>query len=105
MNEVDEVMEYVKEIVKKVPKGVSPQAHSMVQIAGDDKYITSATHKETGKNHGILMVNHPTPSGCERWMMLVSDNRGFDTHEEACEKFKAALPEEILRAEYLESGS
>jgi len=63
----------------------------MREIAGDDQYITAAQHKDTEQWHGVLMGNHPTPSGCERWMMLYSDKRGWPDARTAVEEF-AKLP-------------
>jgi hypothetical protein len=70
---------------------VNIQSDAMMEIAGDDCYITSGQHKETGLFHGLLWVSHPTISGTERWLILASDNRGFKTHKEACVKIKEAL--------------
>lgn len=72
---------------------MSIQTEAMREIAGDDQYITAAQHKETGKWHGVLMLNHPTPSGCERWMMAYSDKRGWDSEEIAKKEFVALSPD------------
>lgn len=69
---------------------MSIQTEAMRDMAGDDgQYITAAQHRETKKWHGILMINHPTPSGCDRWMMGYSDNRGWDSHKQAVDEFVA----------------
>jgi hypothetical protein len=48
---------------------------------------------DDGLYHGIEYVNHPTPSGCDRWLPSISDNRGFDTPEKAIEEFMKLLEE------------
>ncbi len=60
--------------------------------------ITTGEDRETGKHHGLLYVNHPTPSGCDRWMMALSDNRGWDNKETARAEFEKLLPTETLEA-------
>jgi hypothetical protein len=71
---------------------MSLQTETMRELAGDQQYITAAQHKNTNQWHGILVVNHPTPSGCDRWMVVYSDNRGWDTPSEALDKFVEASP-------------
>ena len=67
----------------------SIQSEAMREIAGNDQYITAAKHKDTKEWHGIFMLNHPTPSGCDRWMMVYSDSRGWDTKKRAIKEFVA----------------
>lgn len=67
---------------------MSIQTEAMRELAGKDQYITAGQHKDTKKWHGILMLNHPTPSGCERWMMAYSDKRGWDSAKIAVKEFK-----------------
>ncbi len=46
-----------------------------------------------------LLVNHQTPSGQDRWLLAVSDNRRFATESEArdaWEKDSAPYIEEVL---------
>jgi hypothetical protein len=71
----------------------SLQTDVMIALAGDDQYITAFQHEKTHKWHGVLMINHPTPSGCERWMMAYSDKRGWKTPKQAMDKFVAVSPE------------
>lgn len=68
------------------------QTEAMREQAGNDQYITAGQHKDTKKWHGYLMVNHPTPSGCDRWMMAYSDKRGWDSAEKAMDEFALASP-------------
>jgi len=70
----------------------SLQSQAMEAQAGDQKYITHGQHPKTNKHHGVLMINHPTPSGCERWMMLYSDQRGWETGRRAVAEFVAMDP-------------
>lgn len=41
--------------------------------------------------HGFEEVNHPTPSGNERWLMTYSDNRSWPNKETAISKIKEIL--------------
>jgi hypothetical protein len=66
---------------------MSIQTEAMREMAGDQVYITAGQHKETKQWHGYMMANHPTPSGCERWMMLYSDKRGWPDHKTAVDEF------------------
>ena len=63
------------------------QTEVMREMADDDVYITAGQHKDTHQWHGIMMANHPTPSGCERWMMLYSDKRGWPDSKTAIDRF------------------
>lgn len=57
--------------------------------AGADK-IYSAFKDDYGW-HGMEQVNHPTPSGCERWLITYSDKRSWPTEEIAVQEIKKAL--------------
>jgi hypothetical protein len=59
--------------------------------ATPDRYV-SAYQREPGKWSGVEMVNHPTPSGCERWMPSYSDKREWPDAETAKREFEAVLP-------------
>lgn len=63
----------------------------MRALAGPDQYVTAGQHKETKQWHGVLMVNHPTPSGCARFMMSYSDQRGWPDEATAKKEFEKAL--------------
>jgi len=68
---------------------MSLQTEAMRQT---DQRIITAGQKETGGLwYGLEMVNHPTPSGCERWLITYSDNRGYPTAEEAKQEFSKIL--------------
>jgi len=41
--------------------------------------------------HGYEVVNHPTPSGCERWLMTYSDKRAWPDPETAIKEIKKIL--------------
>ena len=47
--------------------------------------------KENDGYHGIEYVNHPTPSGCERWLPTYSDKRGWSDKNTAIAKIKEML--------------
>lgn len=72
----------------------SMQTRAMIAAAGENMCATVARHKETGKFHGVLYVNHPTPSGSDRWMPALSDKRGWDDEKAAAEAFDALLAAE-----------
>lgn len=69
---------------------MSLQTEAMLEMAGEDAYITAGQHEKTKQWHGYLMANHPTPSGYERWMMLYSDKRGWPTQKTAITEFVKA---------------
>jgi hypothetical protein len=47
---------------------------------------------------GIELVNHPTPSGCERWLPTYSDKRGWNSSAKAIKEFKRLLKEQLTTA-------
>ena len=53
-----------------------------------DLEILVGQDRETKLYHGLVYRNRPTPSGCDRWLLQLSDNRGFKTEKEAKEKFE-----------------
>jgi len=59
--------------------------------ATDQRQITTFQHKN-GKWSAMEIVNHPTPSGCERWMPTYSDKREWPDAETAKREFAALLP-------------
>jgi len=61
---------------------------SMIDAAGNDIVISVGKHTDTGKFHGMMYVNHPTPSGSARYLLVLSDNRGWDDIETAEVEFK-----------------
>lgn len=74
---------------------MSIQTDVMIEQAGDDSFITAGQHSVTKKWHGVLYVNHPSPSGSPRWMPAYSDNRGWDTSKQATQEFIALDPEKL----------
>lgn len=54
-------------------------------------YVGAGQHRETGKWHGLYYVNHPTPSGCDRYLLKISDNRGWDDSETAIRELEKSL--------------
>ena len=69
------------------------QTQSMLDSAGDDRIITVGQDEETKKYHGLLYVNHPPPSGVDRYLLALSDNRWWDDKEVAEKEFKKSLEE------------
>ena len=61
---------------------MSLQTSWMLAGAGDDQRQVYYVKHDDGFS-GELWINHPTPSGSERWMLLISDNRRFKTEPEA----------------------
>jgi hypothetical protein len=47
----------------------------------NEAYIVAV--QEDGGWRGYLFRNHPTPSGCDRWLLAVSTNRQFELRREA----------------------
>lgn len=81
-----------------LPEGISAcTAAKVIGAKQRESYITAGQHRETLKFHGILWVDHPTPSGASRWKIAVSDHRGYDTKEVAVERFIGLWPEELGR--------
>jgi hypothetical protein len=60
---------------------------------GAEKEILTA--KDGQGYFGVEYVNHPTPSGCERWLPTYSDKRRFKTAEIAIKEFKSLLIESV----------
>lgn len=52
------------------------------------KKVYGAYKDDAGGWHGFEEVNHPTPSGCERWLMTYSDNRSWPDSKTAIKKIK-----------------
>jgi len=67
------------------------QTQAMLNMADDDVIVSVGQHKDTLKWHGLLYGNHPTPSGSPRYMLLLSDNRGWDDKETAEQEFRKSL--------------
>lgn len=60
-------------------------------LDGPDYEICAGQHKETGKWHGLLYRNCPTPSGCDRWLLKIEDNRGWPDAETAKAELRKSL--------------
>ncbi len=56
----------------------------------------TAWQNDDGTWSGVEIVNHPTPSGCERWMPTYSDKRHWPDKETAIREFKALLPDPMF---------
>lgn len=71
-----------------------PHCADLIPTPYDDQNwyeFLPAENRETGKWHGMLYRNQPTPSGCDRWLLKISDNRGWETAKEAVEELKKSL--------------
>ena len=51
----------------------------------------TAYKRENGKWSGVEYVNHPTPSGCERWLPTYSHKLEFDDSDTAIKEFTRYL--------------
>ena len=61
-------------------------------LAGESEDQRRVSYVEYGDGFaGELWINHPPPSGLERWMLLISDNRRFKTEPEAREAWEADI--------------
>lgn len=58
--------------------------------SGDEKFVGAALCDD-GLYRGHEYVNHPTPSGCARWLPSVSDTRGWPTCEIAIAELRKSL--------------
>jgi len=56
-----------------------------------DQKIITAYKRENGKWSGIELVNHPTPSGNERWLPTYSHKLEFDDAKTAIREFTSYL--------------
>ena len=59
--------------------------------ATEERYVTTFK-RDNGTWSGIEMVNHPTPSGNDRWLPSYSDSREWPDSEIAKKEFKSVLP-------------
>lgn len=87
----------LRESASNPSEGESRPSSTTDTAISEGRYITVARHRETQQFHGLLAVNHPTPSGCDRWLTRFSDPVGFETKEAALKSFLGKLPE-ALRA-------
>lgn len=62
---------------------------ALMREDADKKVI--ASKNANGSYSACEFVNHPPPSGIERWLPTISDNREWATEEEAIEEFKKVL--------------
>jgi hypothetical protein len=58
--------------------------------AGADRTIHAFQHPN-GKWSAVELVNHPTPSGCDRWLPSYSDKREWPDAETAKKELEAML--------------
>ena|ERR1017187_4476792 len=82
-------------ISRAVLEKISLQSEVMLASAGNDKCVTAIRHGKTGRWHGILMINHPTPSGNVRWIRVFSDKRGYANQTIAIEHFRRSLSKTV----------
>jgi hypothetical protein len=57
-----------------------------------DAHLAVVTDRTTGKFHGALYVNKPTPSGCTRYILQYTVNEGHATQRAAAESANLAFP-------------
>ena len=60
----------------------APQAH-----------LALVQHSETGLYHGAVYRNHPTPSGCDRFILAFTTDEGFGSKRKAAEAINAGFPD------------
>ena len=72
---------------------MSIQTEAMRELAGNNRLIDAGQKADHSDAlwYGYEMVNHPTPSDCERWLMTYSSKIGYTTKNEAITKFKELL--------------
>lgn len=49
----------------------------------DTPILAISKHNTTGLYHGIIYINKPTPSGCDRWLLDKSTTEGYQTYNTA----------------------
>jgi hypothetical protein len=62
-------------------------------MQAEDKYLAIGQHEQTRLYHGLVYRNHKTPSGCDRWLLLLSTNEGFETERAAGEFVNSQFPD------------
>ncbi len=63
---------------------ITPKKLAEAKKIINQSYALAVTQKE-GLYYASIMRRHDTPSGCERWLDLLSCNEGFDTPQEAAD--------------------
>ena len=76
---------------------ISLQSEAMIALAGKDKCVTAIRHNKTGRWHGALLINHPTPSGNGRWIRVFSDRRGYVNQRIAIKHLRESLSEGVRK--------
>lgn len=80
----------MERVVVKVLAEPNMSLQTEAMRATNNRYVT-AHKRDNGKWSGVEMVNHPTPSGCDRWMPSYSDKREWPDAETATKEFKDVL--------------
>ena len=57
-----------------------------------EAHLAIVTNTETGLFHGALFVNHPTPSGCDRYLLSRTTTEGYATQRSAAMAINNACP-------------
>jgi hypothetical protein len=58
----------------------------------DRNYLTIVEDTRTGLFHGAMYRYHPTPSGCDRFILCVTSNKGYDSQRTAAAEINQAFP-------------
>lgn len=58
-----------------------------------DAHLGVIQNTQTGMFHGAVFRNHPTPSGCERYLLSRTINEGFTSNRDAALSVNEAFPD------------
>lgn len=58
-----------------------------------DAHLAVVKDQGTGLHHGAIYRNHPTPSGCDRFLLAGTTEQGFPTERAAAEFINGDRPD------------
>jgi hypothetical protein len=67
-----------------------------------DMHLAIVTDTETGLFHGAVYRNHPTPSGCDRWLLQFTTQEGFGNERDAAQAINKAADQAFPNVERLD---
>jgi hypothetical protein len=56
-------------------------------------HLALVRNRDTGLFHGALHRNHPTPSGCDRFLLALTTDEGYSSRLAAAEAINKAFPD------------
>lgn len=82
----------VRTVLAASPENVQAQP-GPIERKPVDAHLAVVKDKDTGLHHGAIYHNHPTPSGCDRFLLAVTTKQGFPTSRAAAEFINASCPD------------